>query len=98
MATGKPKATKDLFNREWDFNISFNYFKENDIRKKLSKNDRFVPVIGSSARSSGFFIKRQELFNMGVYPGVEYRVKNIVLHSDTDGTIQTYNRICTIIL
>ena len=86
MATGKPKATKELFNKEWDFNISFSYFQKNDIRRKLSKNDRFVPVIGSSVRGHGFFAKRQELFNMGLYPGVEYRVKDIILRTDRDGT------------
>ena len=89
MATGKQKATKDQFNKEWDFNISLRYFEENDIRRKLSKNDRFVPVIGSSARGQGFFAKRQELFNIGLYPGVEYRVKNILLRTDRDGTGST---------
>ena len=78
-ATGQIKSTKELFSKEWDFNISLQL---NDIRKQLSVNDRFVPVIGS--RNDGFFRKRQELFNEGVYPGVEYRIKAILIQSNTD--------------
>ena len=82
-AMGSPRSTKDLLNKEWEF------ASIKDIRFKLSVFDRFVPVIGSQQRKFSraaplpFLQKRQQLFDLGLYPGVEYRVKAIVLGNAT---------------
>lgn len=78
LAVGKPRPTKKLLNKEWEFR------EIKDIRYKLSTNDRFVPVIGGGRRRNSdstqvlpFLQKREQLFDLGCYPGVEYRIKEI---------------------
>ena len=71
IATGDSRSTKDLFNKEWE-----SVKKIKDVRGELSKYDRFVPVIG---KNENFLKTRQELFNLGIYPGVEYRILDILL-------------------
>ena len=73
LATGSPRSTKDLFNREWESVRNIR-----DVRGKLSRFDRFVPVIGRK-KDQDFVAKRREMFRAGVYPGVEYRVLDIFL-------------------
>jgi signal peptidase I len=86
LARGIPKPTKDLFNREWDKNIK-------DVRGKLSIYDKFVPVIGNKKNNTiPFLQKRQELFNAGVYPGVEYRVLAILVEGN-DGKMKTLSTL-----
>lgn len=82
MATkGLEIRHKALLSREWDFPViyerSSSQYQLRDIRKLLSQYDRFVPVIGR--RKDSFFKKRQELFDMGLYPGVEYLIKDIFI-------------------
>lgn len=80
---GVPRSTKDLLNKEWEF------ASIKDIRFKLAVFDRFVPVIGSQRRKTSradqlpFLEKRQQMFDLGLYPGVEYRVKAILLGNET---------------
>ena len=76
LASGSPRTTKDLFEREWE---SFRNIR--DVRGKLSRFDRFVPVIGRK-KDQDFIEKRREMFRAGVYPGVEYRVLDIFLEDN----------------
>jgi len=76
-ALGQPRVTKDLLTREWELSWPP---KITDVRTRLAKFDRFVPVIGASRQrkySGTFLEKRQELFDIGAYPGVEFRIKGI---------------------
>lgn len=76
-ATGQPRLTKDLLSKEWELSWPP---KITDVRAKLAIHDRFVPVIGASRQrkySGSFLEKRQELFDIGCYPGVEYRLKGV---------------------
>ena len=86
VAMGQPRATRQLLNREWELSWPP---KLVDVRRSLAVHDRFVPVIGASGRGGGgggggkqrykgsFLQKRQELFDVGCYPGVEYRIRAI---------------------
>ena len=68
-ATGQPRLTKDLLSKEWELSWPP---KITDVRTKLAIHDRFVPVIGASRQrkySGSFLEKRQELFDIGCYPG-----------------------------
>lgn len=78
IALGQARPTKKLLSKEWEFN------EIKDIRYKLSTNDLFVPVIGGDRRRKSddtprmpFLKKREQLFDIGCYPGVEYRIKEI---------------------
>lgn len=93
LAMGKVRATRDMLNKEWEFKSI------KDIRYTLSTNDRFVPVIGSSLGRRGrrksdgskplsFLEKRTQLFDAGLYPGVEYRIKKILLNGESVSSIQ----------
>ena len=96
VATGQPRATRQLLNREWELSWPP---KLVDVRRSLAVHDRFVPVIGASGRGGGgggrggkqrykgsFLQKRQELFDVGCYPGVEYRIRAIEVEAkDKDG-------------
>lgn len=88
-ATGIPRVNKALLEKEWEFRSIV------DIRYKLSRNDRFVPVIGGSfgkveyENSLSFLEKRAQLFDYGVYPGVEYRIKEIFVDNETTSSLTT---------
>ena len=80
VAMGKPRATKNILSKQWE--LSANEIK--DIRYKLSVNDVFVPVIGGDKRRKNdntprlpFLKKREQMFDIGCYPGVEYRIQEI---------------------
>lgn len=73
QATGVPRPTRKLFAKEWE---SIRNIR--DVRGKLSRFDRFVPVIGRR-KDQSFIEKRRQMFGAGVYPGVEYRVLEILV-------------------
>jgi len=90
-ALGNPKPTRDLLSREWELSWPPKLI---DVRSKLALYDRFVPVIGPrTAAKTPFFEKRQELFNAGCYPGVEYRIRSIEVDSPGNATIQQVGSI-----
>ena len=84
-ATGITRATKSLLNKEWEFDSK----SITDVRFKLARFDRFVPVIGTQQRKASsvpplpFLEKRQQMFNLGIYPGVEYRIKSIMHRNES---------------
>jgi len=104
LATGKipiDDPIKVQFRKEWEFSLD----EIKDIRSRIRKYEKIVPVIGrliktpsssSSSSPSSFLEKRAALFEQGVYPGVEYRVVDILTGprsgSDT-GTITTLEGI-----
>jgi signal peptidase I len=93
LAQGQPRATKLLLNREWTSPKDIK-----DIRLELALHDRFVPVIGNKKTGMPFFARRQLLFDMGSYPGVEYRIRAIVSKSSSssgggDGNYTSYSSV-----
>ena len=71
----KQRGTKGLLTKEWEnpFNIS-------DIRHLLSVYDSFVPVIGKRSSERGSYLDvRRDMFDTGIYPGIEYRITDIRL-------------------
>jgi len=57
-ALGQPRVTKDLLTREWELSWPP---KITDVRTRLAKFDRFVPVIGASRQRkySGTFLEKR---------------------------------------
>lgn len=78
-AKGIQKVTKDLLDRDWELSSAIR-----DVRTLLSRNDRLVPVIGMRKfrkQKDSFMELRQRLFDYGCYPGVEYRLKDIIFRN-----------------
>ena len=73
IAQGALRPTKILFTKEWEWPIG----NIKDIRQNISLYDTIVPVIGRRNTTKDFILKRSELFQIGFYPGVEYRILNI---------------------
>ena len=84
FAQGKPLETKELLNKDWEFQSI------KDVRFKLIVNDEFVPVVGSNLQRGlsdksplvPFATKRRQMFEAGLYPGVEYRIKRIFVRDN----------------
>lgn len=73
----KQRSTKSLVTKEWEIPNNIR-----DIRHLLSMYDSFVPVIGRTSNVSYLDIRR-DMFDIGIYPGVEYRITDIkVVSSD----------------
>jgi len=89
IAQGQPRPTKQLLNREWTTPKDIK-----DIRLELALHDRFVPVIGNKKTGMPFLARRQLLFDMGAYPGVEYRIRAIVSKSSSgEGNYTSYSSV-----
>ena len=73
IAQGALRPTKILFTKEWEWPIG----NIKDIRQNISLYDTIVPVIVRRNTTKDFILKRSELFQIGFYPGVEYRILNI---------------------
>ena len=73
IATGVKRINKESFLKDWE---TPNNIK--DVRTKISKYDCIVPVVGKGRSTRPFMEVRAELFDYGVYPGVEYRIINII--------------------
>jgi hypothetical protein len=77
MALGKTKSTKIMLSKEWERPENIQ-----DIRRNLTRFDKFVPVIGRQKDLTTFTSMRQYMFNVGVYPGVEYRITQVYNESE----------------
>lgn len=75
IASGIIKNTTLLFNQDWTSPTDIK-----DVRFQLSKYDRFVPIVGGKS----YISIRNQLFSCGVYPGVEYRILDIITKSKTE--------------
>jgi hypothetical protein len=72
LATGKAKETKSMLSKEWELPQNIR-----DVRHQLTRFDKFVPTIGKQSNFQTFIKMRQYMFDVGVYPGVEYRITNV---------------------
>jgi len=73
----KQRTTKALLTKEWE-----SPKRIYDIRHLLSRYDSFVPVIGRQTGNVSYLDIRRDMFDIGLYPGVEYRITDITLDSN----------------
>ena len=91
IATGVKRINKEFFLKDWE---TPNNIK--DVRTKISKYDCIVPVVGKGRSTRPFMEVRAELFDYGVYPGVEYRIINIINNTNTDDDITDDDQILVV--
>ena len=82
---------KVAFRKEWETSLK----SIKDCRLQIRKHEKIVPVVGrlvktsSSLPASSFLSTRARLFQLGVYPGVEYRVVDIFTSTSTSDDMDT---------
>jgi signal peptidase I len=75
------ESKKDSFNSNFDLNIK-------DKRDELAKGNVFVPVIGRRFGSfKNFADKRYDMFDKGIYPGVEFTILDFQVGLEDDITL-----------
>ena len=91
IATGVKRNNKEFFLKDWETPSNIK-----DVRTKISKYDCIVPVVGKGRSSRPFMEVRAELFDYGVYPGVEYRILNIINSTNANDNITDDDQILVV--